>query len=117
MIGNKLLKHPKTIEDASNIYTELGLKHYSFDEIKSEVLESYIIYNASILVDINNMNRIPNDTVIIRGTPYKEELYEVAPDIHQILKRLIEELPSKRDWLDPDLEKQAKDILNYIEKV
>jgi hypothetical protein len=32
------------------------------------------------------------------------------------LKRLIEELPSKRDWLDHELEQWAKDILNYIQK-
>jgi hypothetical protein len=34
-----------------------------------------------------------------------------APDLLRILSRIIDDLPTKRDWLDPDLEKQAKEII------
>jgi len=41
----------------------------------------------------------PNNTpnVIITGTPYKKELYEMAPDMYFVLKRIIEDLPKNRD--------------------
>lgn len=54
MIGDKLLNMPINISDASKIYSEFGLKHYSFDEIQCKTLEEYIYYNACKLVEINN---------------------------------------------------------------
>jgi len=32
------------------------------------------------------------------------------------LRRLMDELPEKRDWLDPDLEKGAKNLLKQVEE-
>ena len=31
--------------------------------------------------------------------------------LHFCLERLVNELPTSRDWLDPDLEKQCKTVL------
>lgn len=53
-IGDQLLFYPRTKEEARKIYSELELKHYSFDEIQCKTLEDYIIYNASKLVEMNN---------------------------------------------------------------
>jgi hypothetical protein len=54
MIGDKYLFIPRTKEEVSKIYDEIGLKHYSFDEIQCKTLEEYICYNACKLVEINN---------------------------------------------------------------
>lgn len=32
----------------------------------------------------------------------------------QVLKQIIDSLPQKRDWLDPDLERMAKDLTKNI---
>ena len=32
-------------------------------------------------------------------------------DLNFVLKRFLDELPSRRDWLDPDLERIAKDLV------
>ncbi len=42
-------------------------------------------------------------------------LIAAAPTMHFLLKRLIDELPTRRDWLDPDLERMARDILATVE--
>jgi hypothetical protein len=39
------------------------------------------------------------------------DLFVAAPDLLRILSRIIDDLPAKRDWLDPDLEKTAKEII------
>lgn len=58
-------------------------------------------------------NDKPN-VIVIEGTVYKKELYQVAAYMYQVLKQIIEELPAEHDWLDPKLEEHAKSILNYI---
>lgn len=39
------------------------------------------------------------------------KLIAKAPDLYRILARIIEDLPTKRDWLDPELEREAKEVL------
>jgi hypothetical protein len=36
------------------------------------------------------------------------KLYAAAPDMLEALERIVTDLPSRRDWLDPDIEKLAR---------
>lgn len=54
--------------------------------------------------------------ITITGTPYKKELYELAPDMYFTLIRIIDDLPKNRDWLDPDLERVVKGIIAKIQE-
>jgi aromatic ring hydroxylase len=42
-----------------------------------------------------------------------KELKEENTLLRLIFGSIINDLPSRRDWLDPDLEKAAKDVLRY----
>lgn len=42
-------------------------------------------------------------------------LISAAPDLLFALKQIIQDLPSKRDWLDPVLERMAKDAIAKAE--
>jgi hypothetical protein len=42
-------------------------------------------------------------------------LWAAAPELLFALKRLVDELPTKRDWLDPLLEAIAKDAIAKAE--
>ena len=43
--------------------------------------------------------------------PTKANLHKAAPDLYEALRRIMDELPQKRDWLDPVLEQEAKAAL------
>jgi hypothetical protein len=42
------------------------------------------------------------------------ELIALAPDLAWVLYQIIRDLPQKRDWLNPDLERIAKALLKKI---
>lgn len=39
------------------------------------------------------------------------QLYRSAPELLWLLSQFIDHLPSKRDWLDPAIERGARDLL------
>jgi hypothetical protein len=39
-----------------------------------------------------------------------------APRLHYLLRQIMSDLPKRRDWLDPEIEKEAKDILKKLEE-
>ena len=49
------------------------------------------------------------------GMRQRRVVCESAIPMYRTLKRIIEDLPTNRDWLDPDIERAAKDILDRIE--
>lgn len=38
-------------------------------------------------------------------------LIAAAPDLRYVLSRILEDLPVRRDWLDPDIEKMGRDAI------
>jgi hypothetical protein len=40
-----------------------------------------------------------------------EDMIAFAGSVESVLRRIINDLPKKRDWLDPQLEREAKFIL------
>lgn len=49
-------------------------------------------------------SRIPEPRAI-------EDMIAFAGSVESVLRRIINDLPQKRDWLDPQLEREAKLIL------
>jgi hypothetical protein len=49
-------------------------------------------------------SRIPKPRAI-------EDMIAFAGSVESVLRRIINDLPQKRDWLDPQLEREAKFIL------
>jgi hypothetical protein len=49
-------------------------------------------------------SRIPEPRAI-------EEMIGFAGDVERLLRAIINDLPHKRDWLNPDIERDAKYIL------
>jgi hypothetical protein len=75
--------------------------------------------------DYEKLNPCLNDDLLMGTNPaffkavvpkYGDpRLVAAAPDMYIILKRIISDLPTNRDWLDPALEKVARAIINKIE--
>ena len=40
------------------------------------------------------------------------ELEEAALSLARILERILDDIPARRDWLDPDLERVAREVIN-----
>ena len=40
------------------------------------------------------------------------ELEETALSLARILERILDDIPARRDWLDPDLERVAREVIN-----
>lgn len=36
--------------------------------------------------------------------------HEVTPDLKRVLTQMLADLPTKRDWLDPTLEQEAREL-------
>lgn len=72
----------------------------------SENHKGFAIYSGVL----NIAKAVPLDHDGVKGEA-NAQLISAAPDLYEALNRIIAELPSNRDWLDPVLEAQAKDAL------
>jgi hypothetical protein len=59
----------------------------------------------------DNIHRIVPQALEMPVTKILERLLEHIDIRNHIIKRFLSELPEKRDWLDPDLEKLAKAVV------
>ena len=55
-------------------------------------------------------SRIPEPRAI-------EDMIAFAGSVESVLRRIINDLPQERDWLDPLLEREAKFILQANDKI
>lgn len=73
-----------------------------WDETHGQAPDSITGRPICILTPLEKMN--PMDEANAR-------LIAAAPDLLFALKRIVTELPAKRDWLDPEIEAFAKDAI------
>jgi len=68
-------------------------------KIKDEIREAYKQTYPNIIFTLTNNLQRKDETI-------ERLLY--------VLKRIINDLPTNRDWLDPDLEKEAREIIKEL---
>lgn len=56
------------------------------------------------------------DMRYVGATPQVKAVICAAPELLQVLKAIMLDLPEKRDWLDPMTEKFAKETIANAEK-
>ncbi len=72
----------------------------------------WIIYRRYIQGSNCTIGKLSEWTAFEEEREANASLISTAPELYDVLSRILEELPSKRDWLDPVLEKRAKDALS-----
>ena len=60
--------------------------------------------NGAIVATCNRLSNLVN-------LQSNANLIAAAPDMYEALRAIISDLPSNRDWLDPVVERAAKDAL------
>lgn len=109
------LKLQKEIERLENLNHILLAKLQQTEAREAQLVDvlklfikpnEYAYYSPQELEKINKARRV----ISTDGKAYAERVYALETTF-EVLKRIIEELPHNRDWLDPTVERMAKDAI------